>query len=477
MSDRVFVKKGFDAGKVQAFIAACAEDGINLRAMQIYKSGEPAVKVCMAPYRFDMPMHLYSLSKSFTSAAVGICCDAGLLSPDTVVSELMPERMPADLSADAKRIKIRDLLSMQSGHNECKLYKMRWADDAVKAFFEQPLTYEPGAKFTYNTGATCVCAACVEKVTGMKQVDFLYEKLFKKLGIKKPRWRETRDGTCLGGTGLYLSSDDITKFGLMLANGGAWNGERILSEEYIKLATQKHSQDSNNGSPDWVAGYGFQFWLNSRGGFRGDGAFGQLLLVFPERDIVMSFLSETGDMAKEMLHIYSLLDMVESGEGGLQELEEYANTRYLPALQEPFCSDVAYEVGENGIGLKKLRFYGENLLHAVLETDYGVHEFVCGKEDFILNHLVLRNLNPNIGFLDPDTGSLERVSVFAAYRDSAHGKTEGLRGKEIILRHADTCHVQRWFIENGKLHIRLFVGDLPEREFALTGIPAQAEQK
>jgi len=463
MSERVFVKKGFNADRVLEFIGACAEDGIYLRAMQIYKGGEPAVKVCMAPYGFDMPMHLYSLSKSFTSAAVGICCDMGLLSPDTVISELLPERMPENMSEDARGIRLRDLLSMQSGHNECKLYKMRWADDAVKAFFEQPLTYKPGTTFNYNTGATCVCAACVEKVTGMKPVDFLYEKLFKKLGIEKPRWRETRDGTTIGGTGLYLSSDDITKFALLLANGGVWNGERILSEEYIRLATSKHSLDINNGSPDWVAGYGFQFWLNDRGGFRGDGAFGQLLLVFPERGIVMTYMGEVGNMATEMKHIYSLLDSFESGEGDTAALEEAANRNYLPANSEPFNGDVLFEVGENGIGLQKIRLYGENLLHCVLYTDYGVHEFVCGRGGYILNRLVLRNLNPNIGFLDPDTGALERVSVFAAYEKSEDGWL-------ITLRHADTCHVQRWHFGGGKLDIKVFVGDLPERGFTLTEI-------
>lgn len=474
MSDRVFIKDGYSANEVLDFINSCAADGINLRAMQIYKKGEPVLRVCMAPYEFDMPMHLYSLSKSFTSAAVGICCDMGLLSPDTVISEFMPDRMPEALSDEARAIKLSDLLSMQSGHNECKLYKMRWADDAVKAFFEQPLACKPGTTFNYNTGATLVCAACVERATGLKPVDFLNERLFKKLGIAKPRWRETRDGSTLGGTGLYLSSDDITKFGLLLCSKGVWNGERIISEEYLKLATSRHSVDVNNGSPDWTAGYGFQFWMNERGGFRGDGAFGQLLIVFPESETVVSYMGEVGDMALEMRRIYDLLDRIESGTAGTKELEECANTRYLPENTGAFNSDEAFDVGENGIGLKKIRFYGENLLHAVLDTDYGVHEFVCGKDGYILNHLVLRNLNPNIGFLDPDTGALERVSVFAAYRDRTD--ETGINGKEIILRHADTCHVQRWTVEDGRLKINLHVGDLPEREFPLARIENKEEQ-
>ena len=126
-----------------------------------------------------------------------------------------------------------------------------------------------------------------------------------------------------------------------------------------------------------------------------------------------------------------------------------------------------YSVGGNGIGLKTLRIYGENLLHVVLGTDYGVHEFVCGNGEYILNHLVLRNLNPNIGYLDPDTGTLERVSVHAVY--------ENLGGEILItLRHDDTCHVQRWRIGNGKLKISLHVGDLPEREFVLDEIKKEA---
>ncbi len=465
MNERVFLKDGCSAKAVLGFIEKAAADGVNLRAMQIYRHGEPLVKVCMAPYDFGSPMHLYSLSKSFTSIAVGICCDKGLLSPDTVVSELMPERMPENISDTARGIKLCDLLSMQSGHSECKLYKMRWADDAVRAFFEEPLTYEPGTTFVYSTGATCVCMACVEKVTGMKGTDFLYENLFKKLGIKKPRWRETVDGTTLGGVGLYLSSDDITKTALMLANGGVWNGERIVSEEYIRLATSKHSLDINNGAPDWIAGYGFQFWLNDRGGFRGDGAFGQLLLVFPQTGYVMTFMGEVGNMATEMKHIYGLLDSLDSAPAGMmQELVRYAETRYLPHNISFFGNDLSYGVAQNTIGLNKIRFCGKGTLRVELGTDYGEHVISCGKDGFILNRLVLRGFNPNISALDPDTGALERVNVFAAYTDMPESE---LCGKAIVLRHADTCHVQRWYVRDGNLKIETFVGDLPVREFTL----------
>ena len=460
MSKRVFARKDVNTKAVEAFVKDCAAGGVNLRAVQVVKNGDTVLKIAFAPYCFEAPMHLYSLSKSFTSVACGICCDSGLMSVDSRISELMPERMPEGLSEEAKNITLADLLSMQSGHPECKLYKMRWADDAVKTFFEEPLAYRPGEVFVYNTGATCVCAAAVEKVTGKKIVDFLDEKLFKKLGIKKPRWRECSDGTTLGGTGLYLSSDDITKFGVMLYNKGVYNGERIVSEEYLANATAIHSCDKNNGAPDWVSGYGFQFWRNARGGFRGDGAFGQLCLVFPEEGTVMTVMCESGNMDVEMKQVYKLLDSLYGGNGDTSSLEELSRTLYLTEKTAPYGEDRLFDAGENGIGLKTLRIFGDSLLHIQLGTDYGVHEFVCGNGGFILNHLVLRYLNPAISFLDPDFGTLERVSVFAAWE-----RKDGTL--EITLRHADTCHVQHWTVKDDGITVRLHAGDMKEYFFPL----------
>ena len=460
MESRVFLAEGISAKAFENYLSECRSEGINLRTVQIYKKSEPVLRFCFKPYRFEDPMHLYSLSKSFTSVAVGICRDEGLLSTETTLGELFADKFTEGTNEEAKKIKISDLLSMQSGHGECKLYKMRWADDAVKAFISEPLDHEPGSVFIYSTGATAVCAAAVERVTGKKTVDFLYEKLFSKLGIEKPRWREMRDGCALGGIGLYLSSDDITKFMLMLYNGGVWNGERILSRSYINEATSRHSLDVNNGAPDWIAGYGYQFWLNERGGFRGDGAFGQLGMVFPEEDTVVTVTGEVGNMSTEVRLLYKLLDDLEGGDGDISALEYIAEHEYMTAETRKFQDDVTYKVGENSVGINALRLYGENLLHAVLYTDYGVHEIVCGNGEYILNHCNLKNFNPNISRLDPDTGALERVSVFAAYE-------LGDNGLKITLRHKDTCHVQRWTVADGKWTVDLYVGDLPEKEFTL----------
>ncbi len=467
----VYLAKGVNADAVDKYVRGCAENGIYIRALQVIKGKEPMIRLAFEPYGFDDPMHMYSLSKSFTSIACGICIDRGLLSKDTKMCELFSDKMPENISKELSEMKLSDLLSMQSGHGVCALDKMRWAEDSLKAFFEQPIVHKPGTTFIYSTGATCVCAAAVERVTGMKLVDFLDENLFRKLDIKKPRWAECRDGQTLGGTGVYLSSNDITKFGMMLKNKGVYNGERIVSEEYIADATSLHSVDVNNGSPDWTAGYGFQFWLNARGGFRGDGAYGQLCMVFPEEDTVVTLMGEVANMPLEVLKIYDLLDTMYGESTDSSSLEQFIENAYKPNKTESFNNDISFTVEDNEEGIKGIRLFGESLLHVALDTDYGKKEFVCGNGEYILNHVMLKCMNPTIITLDPALWTIERVSAFASYEIADNGKIK------ITLRHHDTCHVQHWTldIEKNRLDIALHVGGLSRTSFLLSPVVAEAE--
>lgn len=465
----LYLADGVSAKAVHDYINECNENGIYIRAIQVIKGHEPKIRMAFEPYDFESPMHLYSLSKSFTSTAVGICVDEGLLSPSTKMCELFADKMPEEMTDALREVTLHDLLSMQSGHTACVLDQIRWLDDPVKGFFAIPTVHKPGTVFAYSTAATCMCAAAVERVTGKKLVDFLDERLFQKLGIEKPIWRETKSGQTLGGTGLELSSDSITKFGIMLKNKGTYNGERIVSEEYLALATSHHSIDVNNGSPDWTAGYGYQFWINDREGYRGDGAFGQLCMVFPSEDTLVTVLGEVGNMAREVELVYKLLDTMYGESTDASELEELTKTAYSAKKSECFNNDLSFTVAENKAQVKGLRVFGEKLLHVVLDTEYGQKEFVCGNGDYILNHYNIMNLVPSITFLDPAVNSVERISVYAAYELGEDGKIL------ITLRHKNTCHVQHWVIDvkENKVDIRVHVGDMICNHFDLTPVTVE----
>lgn len=468
----LYLADGINAEAVESYVKECSEKGIFIRNLQVIKGGEPVIRLAFAPYDLDTPMHLYSLSKTFTSLAVGMCVDDGKLSLEDKLCDIFPDKMPADMTDGLKKMKLHDLLSMQSGHTACVLSHMRWADDSIRAFFEQPLAYEPGTTFAYSTAATCVCAAAVERVTGMKLVDFLDERLFQKLGIKKPVWRECRDGQTLGGTGLELSNNDVCKMGILLKNKGVYNGQRIVSEEYIDRATAFQSDNSCNGTPDWTAGYGYQIWRNARGGFRGDGAYGQLCVVLPDEDIVVVLFGEVGDMQGELTLVYKLIDTMLGDKCNEDTLADYlANAYITPKNENGFNKEPAFSVAENSCDINNIRLFGESLLHVELDTAYGKKEFVCGNGEYILNHVMLKNLSPTIVLLDPNIDTVERVSVFAAYELLDGGKVC------ITLRNYNTCHVQRWTIDpqSNSLDISIFVGDIVCKHFDLTATDISAE--
>ena len=186
----ITLAKGINPYAVEKFILDCSEHGTEIQSLQIIKGSEPLIRMCFEPYGFDDRMHIYSLSKSFVSVAVGICIDEGLLSLDTRIAGLFSDVMPENISDNLKKLTLADLLSMQSGHKVCALAKMKNAENSLRAFFGEPFEYEPGKTFVYSTGASCVCAAAVERVTGKKIVDFLDERLFSVLDIKKPVWAE-----------------------------------------------------------------------------------------------------------------------------------------------------------------------------------------------------------------------------------------------------------------------------------------------
>ncbi len=317
MSNRndCFVSPRISGKALNAFLAHFRAGADELHTLSVYEHDALLVRLAPAPYHCTDKREIYSLSKSFCSTAIGFLIDEGKLSEDDRIVELFPDKCPAVISENLAKMRVRHVLSMNTGHAACVMPKMIMTDDAAAAFLAQEVQYEPGTHFAYNTGATCMLSCIVEHITGMKLLDFLSWKLFGPLGIDEVRWNRTADGTNEGGCGIHVSSDDIARLGLLYKNGGVWNGKRLLSEHWVKTATSPISDNSCNGTPDWCAGYGYQFWVNAREGFRGDGAFGQLCVVLPEHDMVFALQTELGDMQAEMDWLMELAEHIHDDDG------------------------------------------------------------------------------------------------------------------------------------------------------------------
>ena len=282
-----------------------------IHALTVYRGGKKIFSGAPAPYAPDYKNHVYSLSKSFCSTAVGIACDKGYLSLDEKIIDIFPEKCPQKISENLSKMTLKNVLSMNTGHAACIMSEMVKAKDPVLCFMNSNIEYEPGTHFAYNTGATFLASACVTKRTGMSVLDFLELNLFRHMDIETSEWN-SHAGISEGGVGFHVSCEDAAKLGLLYLGKGIYNGRRLLSEEYVKLASSSISDNSGNGSPDWCAGYGLQFWQNARGGFRGDGAFGQLCMIFPEKDVVVAAIAECGNMQAEVDCVYDFLNELDS---------------------------------------------------------------------------------------------------------------------------------------------------------------------
>ncbi|MCQ9130370.1 serine hydrolase domain-containing protein [Streptomyces hilarionis] len=295
--------EGVDALGVLAFLDALeATEAVEPHSLMILRHGRLVASGWWAPYACDRLHLLYSLSKSFTSTALGFAVAEGLIGLDDPVVSYFPEFEAEITDPRSRAMLVRHVASMASGHEEETLDRARALDrdDLVRGFLLLPPEREPGSVFAYNQPATYTLAAIVQRVTGQSLTAYLRPRLLDPLGIGEVAWLTDRTGRELGFSGLHGTTDTVARLGQFYLDRGAWQGKRLLSEEWVAEATRVHVPTAP-GLPadadplDWERGYGFQFW-GSRHGYRGDGAYGQFCLVLPEHDAVIVTTAATADM-------------------------------------------------------------------------------------------------------------------------------------------------------------------------------------
>ena len=278
-------------------------------SFMIVRHGQVVAEGWWQPEAADKPHILNSVSKSFNSTAVGLAIAAGKLSLDDHILKFFPADAPADPSDHLKAMTVRDLLTMTCGHDTEP--KSIHGAPTVKEFLAQPVPYEPGTHFLYNTMGAYTLSAIVTKVTGQTSLEFLKPRLFEPLGIENPRWDSSPEGNSLGGYGLYLRTEDIAKFGQLYLQKGNWQGRQLIPAQWVEQATSRqvpNDQESHaNMGMDWKQGYGFQFWRCTHNAYRGDGAAGQFCVVMPDQDAVVAITADTGNMQGELNAIWDNL--------------------------------------------------------------------------------------------------------------------------------------------------------------------------
>ena len=256
--------QGVASPVVLSFIEAADKQIDSLHSFMLVRHGHVVAEGWWTPYAADTPHMLFSLSKSFTSTAVGLAVAEGKLSVDDPVLKFFPDDAPANPSANLKAMRLSDLLRMSTGQQSEPA--RRSTEPWTKTFLAQAVPFKPGTHFLYNTSATYMLSAAVQKATGETVLDYLKPRLFDPLGIAKPTWEASPQGISAGGYGLSVRTEDIAKFGQLYLQKGKWQGKQLVPEAWVEAATARQTSNGSNPNSDWDQGYGYQFWRCSARG-------------------------------------------------------------------------------------------------------------------------------------------------------------------------------------------------------------------
>jgi CubicO group peptidase (beta-lactamase class C family) len=340
--------QGVSPAAVLAFVESADGELDAMHSFMLVRHGRVVAEGWWAPYAPESPHELYSLSKSFTSTAVGLAVAEGKLSVDDEVLKFFPGDAPSAPSDNLKAMRVRDLLCMSTGQQD----ESPTAPDkmAARAFLAQPVPHKPGTHFKYNTPATYMLSALVQKTTGQPVLEYLQTRLFAPLGIENPKWGTSAEGVTLGGYGLRVRTEAIARFGQLYLQKGKWHGKQLLPAAWVEAATARQTSNGSNPKSDWDQGYGYQFWRCRHGAYRGDGAFGQFCIVLPAQDTVLAITSGLRDMQQVLNLVWDKLlpglapKRLPADLPARQQLARRLASLALPALPGAASSPVAARV-------------------------------------------------------------------------------------------------------------------------------------
>ena len=283
---------GIPSKAVADFLREMKEYRFPLHSYILMRHGKIAAEGYVAPFAADKKHRMYSVSKSFTSVAVGMMITEGRLSLDDRVADFFPEYLPENPSPYTLRATVRDLLRMATP-NEENSYGFDDPDFVETFFRNKKDKHEPGTVFHYDTAGTTTLCAVVEKLAGKPILDYM-RPLLDDLGISKDIWCvSTPEGRSWTGSGIMCTSRDLLRFGQFCMNLGEWNGKQWVDRQYMREATTRQIDISTAHSGYVRDGYGYQFWMLRDGGFACCGMGSQFAFMMPGKDAIMVTTADT----------------------------------------------------------------------------------------------------------------------------------------------------------------------------------------
>ncbi len=376
-----------DSREILGFLDDVEAAGLELHDVMLWRDGAVVAEGWRWPYRPERRRMTHSMTKSITACAIGMLIDDGKLALDDKVAGFFPE-VAIDPGNPATRMTVEDLLTMRSGH-AVEVSGSIWrgiATSWIAEFFRIPFDHEPGTVYVYSSAASYMLSAIVTRITGETVDAFLTPRLFQPLGITNVRWDVGPDGINPGGNGVSFTTADGLKLGILHAQKGVWNGQRILSERWVAEATRKHT-----GSPGDEYGY---HWVVGDGYYAMLGVFVQMVQVFPRANAVLAINSAMKESAVVLPHVRSHFPAAFAGATDVEADAELAlrldSWAQEPAFQSIVTGDEAALAGQwivetNDKGVTGLGFaFSADEMRFTMRDGEGGHVIVAGRDGWIL---------------------------------------------------------------------------------------------
>lgn len=346
---------GIDAKRMEAALKKLAAPRYGVHALLVLKGGKVVAERYREPYRAGEVHSLFSVSKSFTAAAIGFAEQEGLMRLEDFVTDYFPEYLPAHPCENMRKMRIWHLLTLSAGFDAApddfkrkypgavvndfpySYANFQFSDmvDWAKDFLRSYVAEEPGQRFLYSSACTYILSAILQKAAGQRLEEYLAPRLFAPLGFSRVSWQECSQGRNVGGWGMSLSAEDLAKFAQLLLQKGVWEGRQLLSADYIARMTSPQIRIGNR-SAKWEKHFGYQVWiLGEDGDYAGIGAFGQMYVVFPAQDAVFVMLGGSRAYMRALDVLLGDLKEALCGGGDAEDTLPFPAAGELPQLYLP----------------------------------------------------------------------------------------------------------------------------------------------
>lgn len=359
---------GIPSSAILQFIERIEREQICMHGFLLLRHGQIAAEGYWAPYSETSTHRMYSVSKSFVSLAIGLLIDEGKITLHDRVVTFFNDKSPQPIHPYLDQATVRDLLMMASPYNRTAY--TRYDPDWAAAFFNSKPSHIPGTLFAYDTSATVILSAVVERISGIPFLSYMRERLLDPIGFSKDAWCiKTPEGTSWGGSGVICSLRDMAKLAYVCMNKGRWDDRQLISESYIQEATSKQIDNSLTGNH----GYGYQIWMEKNNGFSFRGMGSQLAYCFPDRGLIFACIADTqGSPHAEVNIVHAFREQIYSAtqdsplpddDATYTILNETIKTLKILPQQGNHTSSIErkvngkwYSLNENPMGIKRLRF-------------------------------------------------------------------------------------------------------------------------